>query len=461
MNTAEQEYACISTPTPLQVTADVAALRLLYGEQTYNVCIPPDVNEIMRCEECEHTITVHCKHPHGLFVVNAGGTLLAPRHVPLLLAPSMVALDDLGIVEQIVCVSATAFSLPLRARAQLASNAALCYQAAATTDVLVRTVADRLPHGCRLSHSLLSHGTIRLHGPPGKTLQVTGGLCSLLNLHPSGINQYVCYDVQARRALQVPVDIDLRTLCEASEATEAAVIDGGSLQIEVAGKTHTIRLPAGTYDLSTVANALNGQLGSDKPVHVSATLEGLVFESTCTFGVRMDTIEGLSCWQLGYMPAAMRACSSYAPYVSPVSVLPLSAPRPRLRLAAHAGQVYVGMEPVGPVEACKKGRWVTLRQAMPVSDGSVLTLQFADDTQTAVVARSKGLEVELCVASDTDGACQASLYSWVEHMYAHIGWIMNGRMQLTLAHAVAAKASHAAISSLDACSACGHDSAAT
>jgi hypothetical protein len=65
------------------------------------------------------------------------------------------------------------------------------------------------------------------------------------------------------------------------------------------------------------------------------------------------------------------------------------------------------------------------------------------------------------VASDTDGACQASLYSWVEHMYAHIGWIMNGRMQLTLAHAVAAKASHAAISSLDACSACGHDSAAT
>jgi hypothetical protein len=428
----------VSVCAPLDVPAKSASLRLVHGTTVHDVCVPPDVNRIVSVDASEHTVTLHCEHPHGLFVQSGGVVLLAPRHVPLLLAPAMVSLDDLDVLQHVQCVSPTALRLPLRVREQLLPDAALCYRAGATAELLVRTIADRMPQGCRLSHCEQQQPSIRLQSQAGLALQVSGGLAALLNLQRTG-DAYVGYDVAPTRHCEWPEEVDLDALCEVTERTEAAAISDGSLEFELPHRRLTAPLPQGTYDLETAARVLDAAVRTECELRVTATEAGLKFSAPFDFGVRMDTVEGLSCWQLGYMPAALRGCRTYVGNVDPRLVLPLSAARPRLRVAARDRRVYACLEPLPPVPARKRGSALTLEHALPAAAGTALSLTFADCTELAVVKEPHGLRMSLEVASARSGECTVQLINWVDHLDAHIGWLQaNERLRIGISTRCAA-----------------------
>ena len=442
------ELATVAVTKGLSVSGEGNSMTGSGVDGPFEVVLPPDVNPVDRVEVDGSTVVIHCRYRHGLFVVQNGKLVLAPRHGPLLLAPSAHTFDDLQVAGDASYVSAQAFRLPYQheeIKALRAKRSAICYRAGATTASLVRAVSDRLPASIQCTHTPHEAPHVHIGVAGGSGLELAGSLLGALGLHRSGCSSsnYVGFDSTAE-----PLRIEtsgVETLEELCAATEAAAgpadVDGdGFIDLELPHKCMRVPLPPGLYDLSSVAGCLNSALrAQDVGITVSAVCDdrrrGLSFEAPFVFGVRMDTIEGLSSWQLGYMPCALRGCCSYRAAGPEGSSLPHVWDGPRIRVGCCGGNVCVGAEPMPPCAAVQTGAQLVLDRAILARAGTVLMLGYADSAKyTTVVVDSVTSPTELLLSAygGRAGRCLVHALSWAPHVDARIAWLQQDSLRLQL-----------------------------
>ncbi len=420
----------------------------------------PDCNPVVNCENIgPSSFRISLKYPHGLFV-NIGDTrVLAPRRVPVLCTPSTLSLDDVlsspdggltYVSETVLHLKSTLAGLETFLTPR---TGALCTKMGINGNVLVSSLADRLPREHKLT---LSNGNVQLRSDYPCTL--SGAMATYLNLEPQGSRLlHVGYipTTQIPFHIKDNTDEELAIACERINVCSGGsyMAEPGSIDFELPGELVTVILPRGWYTLQVVQALLTQALQKFK-MRIVATHAGLEFVAPYAFGIRFDSTTGLDPTHIGHLQVPARGLTQYGPTeVCRSRVLPLSAQvGPQLRFHVHNSQIVLYTTLAAPVPAScsdiNKSGEVTLEldEVGPWIEGDIVEIGHQDsfETSTAMVLKDSSpllLRIRCTRSIKIPKRVVVRSVSWVNSLSGRATWLTPSHFDTSL-HQTLAKVVH-------------------